>query len=372
MSNENDFLILLDPQDNQKSSKANLQTATYTKPAAARNYYKEYMILLTASQFLTTIQTISLYNDPLNEYDSSDIIELAEMWRKDVKSLTSEQMATLAHRLSEFRAKIEESDQNVQTANVRRLFEKIGTPDATSLERVIQYYFWKEHKSAADRDKIDLLVTRWGSFRVPGTERMVVLRTVRDLHQKLEKIYKELGIVADSSFDQDDVSSWINIYCESILNVKTMSELVEKNYKSKLREFKLALGDYFYNPAALSGIVEANVALHNVLQELYVSEKSRLELYVDHAKKKTGKHEAFQLPPTPISKLVTKAEEMNKILEETQKAIASHQVVDMHEQDHPDKGTNVDRLVALLEETLRQTNLLSKEIQRELSKVKDS
>ncbi len=364
MAGDNDFLVFLNPN----SEFSNTPTDSPAVKPQARNYETEFNELLTASQFLTTIQKIALYTEDLAEYDTSDIAEMIHYFRRS--ELSSEAEQKLIDRLAAFRAKIEATDEHVHTANVRRLFT-VGTPDQTSLERVICYYLSKANKTVADRDKIDLLVTRWGAFRIPGTERMVVLRSENNLIEKLKTVFQNLRLEMAANMNEKEVLEWLDNYRESLLNVRKMSEIVDKNYKAKLRDYKLSLGQFYYRPAVMSAIVEVNVALHNVLQEFYLSERARLELYVDHVKRKTG--ELAEPTNNPLFTLMSRAEEMRLILDETQAAIASQQVVD-HSAHPPAETANnhadsrVDKLVALLEQTLQRTNELSQQIQSEITK----
>jgi hypothetical protein len=371
MASDENYLIFLDPENQSQS------ILTQEKDArVAKDYHNQCMMLLTASQFLTTIQKVALYTESLAEYDNSEILELTYLQQQNPAEFTGEQEQQLISLLNEFRACacIEETDEHVHTSNIRRLFENIGMPDPASIERVLHYYLTKKNKSIADRDKIDLLVTRWGAFRIPGTERMVVLRSERRLQERLESIFQQLTLELVGGFSEVDVLDWLDRYRESLLNVKKMSEIVEKNYKSKLREFKLALGEFFYRPAVMAAIVEVNVTLHNVLQEFYLSERARLELYINHAQRKSGE---LPEPASPLFSLMSRAEEMRRLLDETQAAITSQQVVDQAEQTDAaadtttvssNSPTQVDKLVALLEETLQRTNELSQQLQQEIAK----
>lgn len=361
MSKNDDFLLFLEPQN------ANSSNSHFTAKPKSLDYNGEYMMLLTASQFLTTIQNIALYNESLAEYDTSEIIELVHRQKQSPETFPAGNAEHLQNLLTTFRAQIEQTDEHVHTSNIRRLFESIGTPEPTSLERVLCYYLTKQKKTVADRDKIDLLVTRWGSFRIPGVDRMIVLRSDSRLQNKLEKIFGEFNLTLAEGFEQTEVLNWLDNYRNSLLNVRNMNDIVEKNYKSKLREFKLALGDFFYRPAVMAAVVDVNATLHNVLQEFYLSERSRLELYVDHAKKRTSESGEQNL----LFTLMTRAEEMRRLLDETQAAIATHQVVSQSAEEvtpNASGTSNVDKLVGLLEETLQRTSELSQQIQRELNK----
>jgi hypothetical protein len=324
-----------------------------------RDFQSEYMMLTTASQFLTAIQKIVLQIESPPTPRTDDINRMVE--QANSSSLSYDQVQTLQKRLQDYRSWLEEKDESLEATTVRRLFEEIGAPDQPSFERLIRFYLTKQEKSVTDRDKLDILTTRWGSFHIPGPDRLVFLRSEPNLKKKLEKIFSELEIELDTGFQLSDVTDWLDTYRSSLLNLQQMSDIVDKNYKGKLREFKLALGQFFYHPVVLAEVVDTNVTLHNVLQEFYLSERSRLDLYVDHAKRK---------PPTDtgsLSTLMIKAEEMRRVLDETQAAIASQMVVDQAEAGIL-KSSRVEELVALLEQTLKQTNELSQQIQQEIAK----
>lgn len=377
MSNVNNFFFEAGEESSKKEAKKETGVAG-EKKGLGKSYQDEYLMLLTASQFLATIQKIALYAEPLAEHETDSIVQLIVRMEQSPGQVSSGDEQMLAAKLSKFRSQIEASDERVQTANIRRLFESVGTPDSASTERVIRYYLTKENKTIADRDKIDLLVTRWGSFRIPGPDRMVFLRSERNLQQRLEKIFNELGLKLDASQDQAEVLEWLDFYRESLLTLQDINEIIEKDYKARLREFKLALGGFFYNPPVLTAIVETNITLHNILQEFYMSERSRLELYVDHAKRKTGELQIDEKTSTIFS-LMSRAEEMRRILTETQEAISSQQVVDQSDAaNSKDKKaetggseSRVDELVSLLEQTLQKTNELSRQIQQEMTKIYD-
>ncbi len=369
MSDDRDFIIFDDSAPEQS-----LPTGKNLDPIveSADNYHSQYLMLLTTSQFLTTIQNLALYTETLAEHDTSNIFDLIHQYQRNSNTFSPVQKQQLNAELSTFRAKIEETDARVQTSNIRRLFERLGTPDQISLARVISYYLTKTDKSFADRDKIDLLVTRWGAFSIPGTERMIVLRSEHNLIQKLEKLFNKLRLVMDEQHEESEVLSWLDRYRASLLRVDTMGKFVENNYQRRLREYKISLGNFFYRPKVLAAIVEVNVTLHNILQEFYLSERSRLELYVDHAKRKTESDEIGRQPDTLFS-LMSRAEQMRHILTETQAAIASQQVLDQASKDNDElivegEKSNVDELVVLLEQTLKRTHELSQQIQQEIAK----
>jgi hypothetical protein len=361
---------------------------------------EEYLCLLTASQFLATIQNVALFKDQIGEYDTTDIFELVH-YRKQNNGFTAEQEQELRRRLNKFRQYIEQTDAQVYTSSVRRLFDVVGTPDASSLERVIGYYLAKINKTATDRDKVDLLVTRWGSFRIPGSGQVALLRSEARLRTKLESIFGQINLPLSDEYDEEEVLDWLKKYQESLLSVQDMGDIIAKNYKARLREFKLAMGDFFYRPAVLAGVVEANTTLHNVLQEFYASERARLETYVDKVKQK-----GVTDPQAHLFTLMNRAEEMRRLLDETQAAINAQQVVDQSVGLSPETGNtipseeeerarlasndpelvnnaslventtvadgttgkSVDKLVAMLEETLQRTNELSRQLQQELQR----
>jgi hypothetical protein len=360
------------------------------------DYEEEYLCLLTASQFLATIQNVALFKEQIGEYDTTDIFELIH-YRKQNTSFSSTQEQQLRQQLSKFRQHIEQTDAQVYTSSVRRLFDVVGTPDGSSLERVISYYLAKINKTATDRDKVDLLVTRWGSFRIPGSGQVALLRSETKLRAKLESMFSQINLPLSDEYDEEEVLDWLKKYQESLLSVQDMGDIIAKNYKARLREFKLAMGDFFYRPAVLAGVVEANTTLHNVLQEFYASERARLETYVDKVKQK-----GVTDPQAHLFTLMNRAEEMRRLLDETQAAINAQQVVDqtvgltaegtaegnvavsdsavapvaaannseplVAAADEPPRSANVDKLVAMLEETLQRTNELSRQLQQELQR----
>src|SRR5438876_9912269 len=108
MSEDSSF-FLESSEGMAKKSKSNV----VKKKQTVRNYYREYLMLLTASQFLTTIQKVALYTESLTEHQTADILELVELQQSSPEDFSREQKEKLAARLAEFRSKIEMTDEHV-------------------------------------------------------------------------------------------------------------------------------------------------------------------------------------------------------------------------------------------------------------------
>src|SRR5206468_337678 len=93
---------------------------------------------------------------------------------------TADRLSRAAILVRKLRGELDAIDQQLDPSKFRRVFERIGDPGTYSLELVIQYYLTKPTKSKDDRDKLDLLATRWGSFSIPGTK-APILRPAKDL-----------------------------------------------------------------------------------------------------------------------------------------------------------------------------------------------
>src|SRR5687768_13264623 len=106
MANDNNYMIFLKPG-------ISLSSGLTKRAATVKDYHGELMTLLTASQFLTTIQQIALYAESLANYDTSELLALVYQHQQAPDQFDNGQLAQLQRLLADFRARIEETDKYV-------------------------------------------------------------------------------------------------------------------------------------------------------------------------------------------------------------------------------------------------------------------
>lgn len=345
------------------------QTEKSVNPGLA-DVHLEFEIISTTNGFFGTVRNLTLDSGYVAELDLSAVHQLLQ---SDNSDLSLEDRKTLAQEhLKKLREELDGIDKQLDPGKFRRVFERIGDPSTHSLELVIQYYLSKTTKNRDDRDKVDLLVTRWGSYNVPSSHNLTVLRPANDLETKLVELYTTLHQPLPSSEDQDNIMEALKRFADEIARIGNFRDIVEQQLVKRLREYKAGIDELFYHPKVLSKIVEINTAIHNLFQQLYDSEQARLHLFLEQAKKSAiNDEQSRQLAQfQPIFKMMNRASQMDHLIDDIKQALASQQVVDQAFIDQMERtGQKMRDLTELLVKPLQSSRTVSEQLHRSLSNI---
>jgi hypothetical protein len=228
----------------------------------------EFKMLLITQQFFST----------LNVGDSKALDEIAiellrlEKWFSSNKNVNSDE--DLQEILQKLRKELDDCDRHLPVASLRRYFEQFGSPEPENLELLLKFYLSKLNKTAKDRDKVDLIVTRWGKQLT--TDNGLEVKSIPDLLDKLISVYKQLRLPLELMDGEVAAISTLQNERVVLLNIKSLRELIDKQALLRIRKIKDELGVLFFQPTILVEIVEVNLSLYNIFQKLLVAEQPRI------------------------------------------------------------------------------------------------
>lgn len=329
----------------------------------------EFEILSTINEFFGTVRNVTLDTSYVAEFDLSDLPPI--LYAEDPNLSLLERIEKASKLLKKHRSDIEYLDSQIDPGKFRKVFERIGAPSTHSLELILQYYFGKAEKSKEDQDKVDLLATRWGSFSVSGPFTSV-LRSSKDLALKLEAVYKEIGLYLEESAEEEAIVNKLQQFEEQINQISNFNEIVDKQIIHSLREYKSSLQESFYKPKILAKLIEINVAVHNLFQQLYDSEQARLHLYLEQAKKTAPQQEdSLELAQyQPILKMMHRANQMDRLLNDIKHAISTQQVIDQTFINEIEAaGRKMADLSNLLVATLQKSHRVGEALRQSMSEI---
>jgi hypothetical protein len=329
----------------------------------------EYEIISTTNEFFGTVRNITLDSGYVSELDLSELHQL--LYEEGGQVHPAERISRAAMLVRKLRGELDTIDRQLDPSKFRRVFERIGTLGTHTLELVIQYYLTKPVRDKEDRDKLDLLATRWGSYSVPGTK-APVLRPSKDLEHKLAELYTSLNIELQANTQEEEVLEKLKEFSEEIGRVTNFREIIDQQLVRRLREYKASLDESFYRPKILASIVDVNIAVHNLFQQLYDSEQGRLHLYLEQAKKSAlSAEQATQLAQfQPVLKMMNRAAQMEQLLDDIKHVLSTQQVIDqafMNEMERT--GRKMRDLTELLLGTLQNSRNLGEELHKSLSEL---
>jgi hypothetical protein len=228
----------------------------------------EFRILLNVQQFfsLVNLGDIKLLNEL-----GSELFRL-EKWFSEDKLLTID-VEDMQEILARVRFELESFDKNLPAATLRRYFEQSSLVTKDILENLLKFYLRKKNKTVADRDKVDLIVTRWG--RQTNNQEGILSRSP-DLLTKLNEIYKNLSLplnVIDGEFAAINALQKERI---ALVNIKSLRELIDRQVLLRVRKIKDEMEIIFFQPNVLTELVEVNISLHNIFQKLLAAEQPRI------------------------------------------------------------------------------------------------
>lgn len=317
----------------------------------------EYRELWTVSQFFSVLQRLQLQPERGRTVDLTELGRRIEEMRQLKRTPPYSQLAMLQREVNAARAEVDELDKTIPVGVMRRFFEKLGRFDRAALGEVVRYYLEKEIKSQEDRDKLDLLVTRYGSYRVETNSGYATWRSIDGLAEQLARLMPPNDEIPVTIREQtlDELRDLRRV----VFDVSNFGDLIERKIVTRIRDHKSALGEIFYAPPILADIVELNVAVHNKFQELYHTETVRLQLEADRLTRM--QEDVSRLLPAldshrALSELGAMTVQMQQLLQEVKKDIADRLIVNREiRMSVEEEGIPLRTLVATCEEALRNT-----------------
>ncbi len=321
-------------------------------------------MLWTTSQFFTSLQNIMLEKESTSDLGLSEIQKQLEELPSDI-SIQEPILEKIQKDLEDAYAQILLADARISVSVMRRFFEKTGESESISLKHIIQYYFGKPVKDESDRDKADLLLTRFCSIAVTSANNL----KQRQVKDNLEALLVELCpielIKQPLEFVQTAVVSRLRQLCRVIIEARSFNTLIEGKLISQLRDYKISLGDMFFAPAVLTEIIRMNIAIHNKFQELYFSEQARLRTETARMLNslQTGRHLIAKDTQNPlIGQLNNLILQMQQYIQDLRRNLTDQIIQDRSARVSIEAdGNSLTSVISSLEESLlRSRNLLSK------------
>src|SRR4029079_19071558 len=109
--------------------------------------------------------------------------------RQQRLSLAFSRMAALQREINAARTELYELDATIPVNIMRCFFERLGRFDRAALGEVVRFYLTKALKTPEDRDKVDLLVTRYGSYRIETNNEIATWRSVDGLGEQIGRLH---------------------------------------------------------------------------------------------------------------------------------------------------------------------------------------
>jgi hypothetical protein len=317
----------------------------------------DFRCLWTVNQFFSVLQRLQLQPERGRAVDLTDLGRRIEEARQQRLTLGFSRIAALQREVNAARTELYELDSTIPVNIMRRFFERLGRFDRAALGEVVRYYLAKSLKTPEDRDKVDLLVTRFGSYRIDTSNDITTWRSVDQLGDHLARLHPtphDVPIIT-----RDRTIADLRELRVRIVSITTFGDLIERKVVTRLRDFKSGLGEIFYFPAILSEVVETNVAVHNKFQELYHTEMVRLQLEAERLTR--IQQDVNRLLPAldshrALAELGSMTIHMQQLLQEVKKDIAERVIVDRDVRVSVEEdGVPLRSLVDTCEDALRQT-----------------
>jgi DNA-binding transcriptional regulator YbjK len=291
-------------------------------------------------------------------------MQTLETTQLQVNNLT---LLAIQRTLQQTRASLAIADTRISVSIMRHFFERIGDVEIESLRHIISYYLSKPAKDDNDRDKIDLLVTRFCSFPLPSTNNLKLRQVVDNLEEVLEELCHN-GVTAELESVQMATIAKLRQLGRALLEARSFNNLIESKLVSQLRQYKINLGDALYTPVVLAEVIKVNIAAHNKFQELYYAEQARLRMETarmlrslqDSNKQTLLKNSEYPM----VGQLSALTIQMQQLLQELKRSLTEQILQDRVARASIEaEGGSITMLIGSLEESLQRSRELLKKLQ---------
>lgn len=269
----------------------------------SRNYLADYKLLSSVNDIFTSVDEYQKIRSDLN----FDLSVLETDVYTSLGHSDPERIQEIRGRLTVWRQVLEKFDLETSVGKLRHYFEEVGVSSLLMLEHLLVFYLTKTDKSTEERDKVDLVVTRLGRMSFHTRENEMLLQPATKLKNHLEKIFTSLQLQIFNVSDLQKDITLIETERKKLLTIRSLREMLEKQVLLNLRKIKNDLGEKFFQPSILAEIVALNISLHNVFQDLFLAEQSRLTSFL-HSQEPSD----IQIVTTAAQALATMIERPNK------------------------------------------------------------
>jgi hypothetical protein len=255
----------------------------------------------------------------------------------------------------------------------------MGESEVASLRHIARYYLNKPAKDDNDRDKIDLLMTRFCSHVSTSNNNLKMRQVVENLEEMLEDLCRSKRTVELESVQTATIGK-LRQLSRVILEARSFNTLIEGKLISQLREYKIRLAEDFYVPMVLAEIIKVNVAVHNKFQELYNSEQARLRMetarMLHSLKVNTGKHLIIKDNEHPMNPMLAQlgnlTVQMQQFLQDLKRNLTDQILQDRAARASIEAdGNSITMLISSLDDSLKRSGELLNKLQEIYARAGD-
>jgi len=165
-------------------------------------------------------------------------------------------------------------DRKVPPHVLRQFFEKSGRDDDRELVPLLKFYFFARQLSPDDLDKVDFLLTRVGTRRLPdgGLE----LKPAAELADLCGTFLTLTGREEADPVEVRSVLNILEVLRKDIEACARFEDLIRKKPLENIRTLKRRMGNVFYTAEVLQALLASNVAAKRKFQTLYRQEEERI------------------------------------------------------------------------------------------------
>jgi len=165
-------------------------------------------------------------------------------------------------------------DRKVAPYFLRQFFEKSRRDADAEIVPLLKYYFFARQLAPDDLDKVDFLLTRVGTRRLPdgGLE----LKSAAELAGLCGTFLSLLQRDAADPAEVQLVLSLLEVLRKDIEACERFEDLNRKKPLENIRTLKRRMGNVFYSADVLQSLLASNVAAKRKFQALYRQEEERI------------------------------------------------------------------------------------------------
>ena len=170
------------------------------------------------------------------------------------------------------------ADDGISPALLRLFFQRVKNYDDNILSQLVRFYLYSKNGEGwrLDRlDKADFLSTKLAEEYNEDRDHFV-LRDPTYVREVAQSFWAALGVDGLSETRLGELRQALREHNQAIMASNSIDELHDQQVVSKYRDFKHQLGDFFFQPKVLRGVLEANLVLKNQVHNLYRHEEQRI------------------------------------------------------------------------------------------------